>query len=117
MFRLSSRAALSIILVIGLFCAVILVGKGIAICLANKSDFEKNDQAIAKQTATLISTSESQQNMLNRLDKSAIANRYFEPFLLLVLGATLLAIGTSIKRLAGAEAKSPLSSGKSKRLL
>lgn len=117
MYRLYPRTTLSIIIAIGLFCAVIFFGKGIAICLADKSEFQKNGQAIASQTAMLISTSEAQQTMRNKSDKSVMAATYFEPFLLLVLGATLLAIGTSIKRIAGADAKTQLSGGKSKRLL
>lgn len=93
----------------GLLCVALLFVK---VCLADKSQ-----QAVARQTATLISTSEVQTNILNKFDKSALATKYFEPFLLLLLGATLLAIGTSIKRLAGAEAKTHLSGGKSKRPL
>ena len=106
MFKLSSRAAIATIIAIGIFCAVILVGKGLAISFADRSD-----TAITKQIPTPVSTAEAH---LNNPDASAIAIRYFEPFWLLVLGATLLAIGTSIKRIARDDAKT---SGKSERAL
>jgi hypothetical protein len=113
MFRLSSRAAISIIIATGLFCAAILIGKGIAISFADRSELKRNDTAIAKQIATPVSTSEAQTSMLNNSDASAIATRHLEPFWLLVLGATLLAIGTTIKRMAKAEVKTRLPGGKS----
>ncbi|MGA9770554.1 MAG: hypothetical protein WBV94_16060 [Blastocatellia bacterium] len=111
MFKTSSRAAITIIIAIGLFCAAIVVGKGIVIGFADRSDLKGDSQAIAKQIPTPVSTSEAH---LNNPEASAIATRYFEPFWLLVLGATLLAIGTSIKRIARADAKT---GGKSERAL
>ena len=113
MFKVSSRAATLIIIATGLFCAAILVGKGIFVSFADKS----NATAVAKQIPTPVATSEAQPTMFNNSDASAIATRYFEPFWLLVLGATLLAIGTSIKRIARAEVKTRLPDGKSERAL
>ncbi len=110
MFRLSSRTVISIMIATGLFCAAIIVGKGIVISFADKS----NSTAIAKQIPTPVATPEAQPSMLNNSDASAIATRYFEPFWLLVLGAVLLTIGTSIKRIARAEVKT---GGKSERAL
>ena len=113
MFRVSSRTVISIIIATGLFCAAILVGKGIAISFADKSELKRT----AKQMPPPVSTSEAQPSMLNNSDASVIATRHFEPFWLLVLGATLFAIGTSIKRIARAEAKTRLPGGKSERAL
>lgn len=112
MIRISLRAVISIIIATGLLCVALLAGKSIATSLA-----DRGDPAIATQTSTLVSTAEAQPSMLNKSNSPAGATRYFEPFWLLVLGATLLAIGTSIKRIAKAEAKTPLSGSESKRAL
>ena len=110
MFKVSSRAATLIIIATVLLCAAILVGKGIAISFADKSD----GAAVAKQIPTPVSKPEAH---LNNSEASVMAIGYFEPFWLLVLGATLLAIGASLKRIVRAEAKTDLPSGKSGRAL
>ena len=96
--------SISIIIATGLFCAAILVGKGIAISFADKSEL-KGTIRQSQSRYRRQSQHRKRSHMLNKSDASAIAIRYFEPFWLLVLGATLLAIGTSIKRIARAEAK------------
>ena len=110
MFRVSSRAATLIIIATSLLCAAILVGKGIAISFADKSDAT----AVAKQMPVPVSTPEAH---LNNSEAFIIAIGHFEPFWLLVLGATLLAIGASLKRIARAEAKTRLPGGKSESAL
>ena len=110
MFKVSSRALTTIIIATGLFCAAILVGKGVAISFADKS----NPAAITKQMPTPVSTSDAH---FNNSEASVVATRHFEPFWLLVLGATLFAIATSIKRMARAEVKPSLPGGKSERAL
>lgn len=114
MSRKSLRAVTSIIIATGLFCAVILFG---TVCFADKGEFKRSNPAIVSQISMLISTAESQSSMLNKSKAPANATGYFEPFWLLVLGATLLAIGTSIKLLIRAEAKASLPDSKSRRAL
>jgi len=118
MSRISLRAVITIIIATGLFCAGILFGKGIAVSYTDKSEPTESDTAVVSQTLTLVSTSaEAQSPMLNKAKVPVSAAGYFEPFWLLVLGATLLAIGTSIKLLVRAQAKAPLPGNKSERVL
>ncbi|HKS40694.1 MAG TPA: hypothetical protein VJX74_08745 [Blastocatellia bacterium] len=117
MSKISLRAVITIIIATGLFCAAILFGKDIAICFTDKSELTGSDKAVVSQTLTLASTAEAQSPVLNKAKMPASAAGYFEPFWLLVLGATLLAIGTSIKLLIRTPAKAPLPGNKSERVL
>ena len=115
MSRKYSRAVISIILTTGLICSAILAVKGIAISLADVSDLKRNDTAIAKQPALI--TEAPQQHGLNKSDAIARTAMHFEPLWLLLLGAVLLGIGTSIKHIARIQAKAPLTGGKTERAL
>ena len=110
-----SRAVISTIFTIWLICTAMLAVKGIAICLADGSDLRRSDAAIATQPALI--TEAPQQHRLNKSDAIARAAMHFEPLWLLLLGAVLLGIGTSIKRIARIQAKAPLTGGKTERAL
>jgi len=115
MSRKYSRAVITIILTTWLTCAAILAVKGTATCLADGSDLKRNDTAIATQHALI--TEAPQQHRLNKSDAIARAAMHFEPLWLLLLGAVLLGIGTSIKRIARIQAKASLTEGKAERAL
>src|SRR5215212_8727239 len=111
MLKELSGAAILIILTVALVIVALQAGNGSSIRLAEGGEFARNDQTAAKQPAALISATDAQQHRFAASD--AIAPRHFEPLWLLVLGAALLAIGTSINRIARTEAKDPLAGGKS----
>lgn len=114
MLRKYSRAIITLLIAAGLFAAAIRAGEGLATSLADWNDRRPDS---GSQTSSLVATAGQQQHMFAKSDAPMIGTTHVEPFWLLVLGATLLAIGTSIKRLARAEVKTPLPERKSERVL
>jgi hypothetical protein len=115
MLKELSRAAILIIITAVLVLVEFEVRSGPSIGLAEGGELARTDSAAVSQPSALISATDAQQHRFAKSE--SIAARHFEPLWLLVLGAALLAIGTSINRIARTEVKNPLAERKSGRTL
>ncbi|HKP87840.1 MAG TPA: hypothetical protein VJZ26_17190 [Blastocatellia bacterium] len=116
MLRHNSRAGLSRIFIAWLICSVILVAIRLVVSFADGNDPNRSEQAMAKPSSASAALADAQHRPTNS-EAPALAAMHFEPLWLLALGATLLAIGSSIKHITKTAAKAPLTGGKTKRAL